>query len=33
LTDFENYDERDWGKNITAREKIFYLSLESLIKI
>ena len=33
LTDYKNYDERGWTKNITAREKLFYMSLESLIKI
>ena len=33
LTDFENYDERGWTKNLTAREKLFYLSLETLIKM
>ena len=33
LTDFENYDERGWTKNLTAREKLFYLSLESLMKL
>ena len=33
LTDFKNYDERDWSKNLTAREKLFYLSLETLIKM
>jgi len=31
LTDFTNYDERSWTDNLTAREKLFYLSLESLI--
>jgi len=30
LTDFQNYDERDWSDNLTAREKLFYLSLEVL---
>lgn len=30
LTDFENYDERGWEENLTAREKLFYLSLEAL---
>ena len=33
LTDFNNYDERDWDKNISAREKLFYLSIESLIRL
>ena len=33
LTNFENYDERAWNKNLTAREKLFYLSLETLIRM
>ncbi|MCL2461636.1 MAG: nucleoside phosphorylase [Defluviitaleaceae bacterium] len=33
LTDFANYDERGWDKNLSAREKLFYLSLETLIRI
>jgi uridine phosphorylase len=33
LTDFENYDERGWDENLTAREKLFYLSLETLIRM
>ncbi len=33
LTDFENYDERGWYKNLTAREKLFLLSLEALIRL
>lgn len=28
LADFENYDEREWPKNITAREKLFYLAMD-----
>ncbi len=27
LTDYANYDERDWSKNLTARQKLFHLSL------
>lgn len=30
LDDFDNYNERDWSKNLTAREKLFLLSLESV---
>lgn len=33
LTDFARYDERGWTDNLTAREKLFYLSLEALIKL
>ena len=33
LTDYSNYQERDWFINTTAREKLFYLSLESLIQL
>ncbi len=33
LNDYENYDERDWDKNLTAREKLFYLSLEALVRM
>jgi len=33
LTDPSNYDERDWGRNLTAREKLFYLSLEAAAKL
>lgn len=29
LTDFDNYDERGWYKNLSAREKLFLLSLEA----
>ena len=30
LTDVHNYDERGWQENVTAREKLFALSLEIL---
>lgn len=30
LADVENYDERGWKENLTAREKLFALSLEVL---
>lgn len=33
LTDYQNYDERGWTKNLSAREKLFYLSLEALLKL
>jgi len=33
LTDFTNYDERNWVDNLTAREKLFYLSLETLVRL
>lgn len=33
LTDFTNYDERDWDTNRSAREKLFYLALEALIQL
>ena len=33
LTDFENYDERDWYSNLSAKEKLFYLSLETLVRL
>lgn len=29
LADFDNYDERNWAKNGTAREKLFHLTLEA----
>lgn len=29
LADFDNYDERNWVNNLNAREKLFYLALES----
>lgn len=29
LTDFDNYDARGWEKNLSAREKLFLLSLEA----
>lgn len=28
LVDYNNYDERAWSENLTAREKLFYLTLE-----
>lgn len=30
LADSENYDEREWNHNFTAREKLFYIALEAL---
>ena len=33
LTDFENYDDRGWYENLTAREKLFYLSLETVVRM
>jgi len=33
LIDFKKYDERGWNKNSSAMEKLFYLSLESLIRL
>lgn len=29
LADFDNYDERNWAKNGSAREKLFHLTLEA----
>ena len=33
LFDLHNYDEREWARNLTAREKLFFLSLETAIKL
>ena len=33
LTDFNNYNDREWSNNLSAREKLFYLSLETLIRL
>lgn len=33
LADVENYDERGWKDNMTAREKLFALSLDVLVHI
>ena len=33
LTDFENYDNRDWYNDLSAREKLFYLGLEALLRL
>ena len=31
LTDCDNYNDRKWNKNSTAREKLFYLALETIL--
>lgn len=33
LFDLSNYDERNWFNNVTAREKLFYLSLKVAVKL
>ena len=33
LFDLSNYNDRNWFTNLTAREKLFYLALESVINI
>ena len=33
LYDLSNYNDRNWFSNLTAREKLFYLTLESAINI
>lgn len=33
LTDANNYDERNWSKNLTAREKLFFLALEVIAEL
>ncbi len=33
LVDYDNYDERDWVGNRTARDKLFLLSLEAAVKL
>ena len=33
LTDYANYDERAWADKLGAREKLFFLSLETLIRL
>lgn len=30
LSDFDHYDERSWTNNLTAREKLFFLALETV---
>ena len=30
LTDGDEYDDRSWSCNFSAREKLFYLALEAL---
>jgi hypothetical protein len=30
---YSNKDERNWYNNLSAREKLFYLSLESLYEL
>lgn len=31
LTDCDNYNDRKWNENSTAREKLFYLALETIL--
>lgn len=33
LADFGNYDERNWSKNGSAREKLFHLTLEAAAEV
>lgn len=33
LTDGDEYDDRSWSRNFSAREKLFYLALESLCQL
>lgn len=33
LFNLSNYDDREWFSNLTAREKLFYLSLEIAAKL
>ena len=33
LTDYENYDDRDWYNNLSARERLFYLAIEALVRL
>ncbi len=33
LAENEDYDDRGWYQNLTAREKLFYLSLEALCRL
>ncbi|BCJ99579.1 hypothetical protein bsdcttw_26200 [Anaerocolumna chitinilytica] len=33
LLDLSDYNDRNWFRNLTVREKLFYLTLESAINI